>query len=127
VSMWHNEGRQRTLPTRLCACGDRATQGPRRRSHGHVSTASGAGGVRLHHRAAGWGILAGVATGGSRAAASDDAMLHGMRGNVMAHDGRCTMGWCKQSTCGRLDDDTRARSIGGIQGRQARQVGPVCQ
>jgi hypothetical protein len=38
----------------------------------------------------------------------------------MAHDGRWTMGWCKQSTCGRLDDrksagdDTRARSRGGL-------------
>jgi hypothetical protein len=40
---------------------------------------------------------------------------------VMAHDGRWTVGWCKQSTCGRLDngkladDDTRgAKQRGGL-------------
>jgi hypothetical protein len=38
---------------------------------------------------------------------------------MMAHDGRWTVGWCKQSMCGWVDDgkwagyDTRARSRGG--------------
>jgi hypothetical protein len=38
---------------------------------------------------------------------------------MMAHDGRWTVGWCKQSMCGWLDDgkwadyDKRARSRGG--------------
>jgi hypothetical protein len=38
----------------------------------------------------------------------------------MAQDGRWTVGWCKQSMCGRLDggkstsDDTRAWSRGGF-------------
>jgi hypothetical protein len=79
VSTRRNEGRQRTLPTQLCARGDRATYWPRRCSHGRVSSASGAGGVRLRRRAASGGILAGAATGGSRAAANDDVMLHGTR------------------------------------------------
>jgi hypothetical protein len=79
VSTRRNEGRQRTLPTRLCARGNRATQGPRRCSYGHVSSASGAGGARLHRRAAGGGILVGAVMGGSRAVTSDDVMLHGTR------------------------------------------------
>jgi hypothetical protein len=79
VSTRRNEGRQCTLPKWLCARGDRATQGSRRRSHGCVSSASWVGGARLRRRAAGGGILARVVMGGSRAAASDDATLHGMR------------------------------------------------
>jgi hypothetical protein len=47
----------------------------------------------------------------------------------MAQDGRWTMGWCKQSTCGRLDggkstsDDTWAWSRGDL-GKTAPTGGP---
>jgi hypothetical protein len=43
----------------------------------------------------------------------------------MAHDGRWTVGWCKQSTCGRLDngklagDDTRGAEQRGDWGKTA--------
>jgi hypothetical protein len=56
-----------------------ATQGPRQRAFGRVSSASGAGSARLHRRAPSAGIPTGAATGGSRAVGSVNAMLHGMR------------------------------------------------
>jgi hypothetical protein len=54
-----------------------AMQGPRPRSIGHSSLASGASGARLRRRAPGVGISAGAAKGGSRVVGSIDAMLHG--------------------------------------------------
>jgi hypothetical protein len=79
VSTLRNEGRQRTVPTRLRARAGIATQGPRRCAFSRISSASRAGGVRLRRRAPGAGIPAGTATGGSRAVGSVDAMLHDMR------------------------------------------------
>jgi hypothetical protein len=82
VSTRRNEGRQRTLATRLrgyaCAVGS-ATQGARRRAFGRVCSANRADGARLHHRAPYVGIPAGVAIGGSRAADSVNTTLHGTR------------------------------------------------
>jgi hypothetical protein len=77
--MRHNEGHQRTAPTWLCARVGGAMQGPRRRASGCGSSASGAGGARLHRRAPSVGIPAGAVTVGSRTLGSVDAMLHGIR------------------------------------------------
>jgi hypothetical protein len=125
--MRRNEGRQRTLPTWLCTHSDRATHGPRRRSHGRVSTASGAGGARLRRRAVGGGILAGAAMGGSRAAASDNVMLHSMRGDVMAHDGRWTSGQWGGASNRRVAGSTTGAELRGDWGKMAQQVSPICQ
>jgi hypothetical protein len=115
--MRRNEGRQRTLPMGLHVRGGSATQGSRRHAFDRVSSANGAGGMRLRRRAPGMGIPAGAAMGGSRAAGSIDATLHAMRrqcdGSRRQVD-RWALRWCKHSTCGRLDDgnsvgdDTRA-------------------
>jgi hypothetical protein len=47
VSTRRNEGCQHTAPTQLRARVGSATQGPRQRAFGRVSSASGAGGARL--------------------------------------------------------------------------------
>jgi hypothetical protein len=79
VSTRRNEGCQHTAPTQLRARVSSATQGPRQRAFGRVSSASGAGGARLRRRAPGAGIPAGAATGNMRAADSIDATLHDTR------------------------------------------------
>jgi hypothetical protein len=116
---------QREAPAHLAYAATRATgsatQGPRRRAFGCVSSFSGTGGARLRRQAPGASIPAGAAMGGSRATGSVDAMLHGTRrrcdGSRRQVD-RWTLRWCEHSACGWLDnrnlasDDTRARSRG---------------
>jgi hypothetical protein len=136
VSTRRNEGCQRTMPMRLCACGDSAMQGSRRHTHSHVSWANGVGGARLRCRAAGGGILAGAATGGSRAAAIDDTMIHGTRRRCDGSRWQVAGGqWggvsnrrVASSMTGNQPAMTRGRGAegGGIGGRRPRQVGLIC-
>jgi hypothetical protein len=63
-----------------------------RRAFGHVSSASGVGGVRLRCRAPGAGIPAGAVTGGSSAAGNSDGMPRCTTVNTMTHDSRWTSG-----------------------------------
>jgi hypothetical protein len=77
----------------------RTTPESRRRSFGHVSSASGKGGARLRHRALGMGIPGGATTGSSRAVASDDGMPRRTAADAMTQGGRrthgrpCGVGW----------------------------------
>jgi hypothetical protein len=66
----------RTYPAMRARAGS-ATQGPRGHAFGTVSSASGAGCARLHHRAPGAGVSI-VQRQHSKAAGSADMMLHGM-------------------------------------------------
>jgi hypothetical protein len=88
----------------LRAPADRAMPGSRRRAFDRISSASGAGGVRLHRRVPSAGIPDGAATGSSRAAISGDGMPRPTAvasgdgtprrtaADAMTQGGRCTRG-----------------------------------
>jgi hypothetical protein len=60
--------------------------------------------LRPHHRGPGAGIPARVVMGSSRAVGNGDGTPRHTATNVMAHDGRWTLRWCKHSMGRRLDD-----------------------
>jgi hypothetical protein len=74
------------------SCEHKPMPGSRRRTFGRVSSASGAGGARLHRRAPGAGIPAGAVTGSSRAVGSGDGTPWCTTADVMAQGSRRTRG-----------------------------------